>query len=287
MTEAQAANDDQLRWLLWAVENAPTWATEDRALLTALELLLTRDDAQAVVKELERRLEAWPTKRHEQTAVALRELHLKDNLSAQEFQRIDRAMLRLIPELRGATARELARTCLGSTRPLRRRAAWRYFTRQGSRSETLRTLKRVMAEKDKAFLEWLVVEPRLVLSVDLDLLLPQIASFYWRARVLETAIRVNRDAVVAVADAYPVETLAAIRWACQEKDIALAREIEGRHPADVSVVTEAIRAFATLHAVSDLERTLAVGRDILRRDPLYEQLIDGGVKARRSVGPSP
>lgn len=252
-----------------------------------MKFLSARDDAQTVLKELQRRLETWPSKRHEQAADVLSQLHRREDLSAQEDQWVDRATLRLMPDLQGPTARVLARACLGSARLLRRRAAWRYFTRQGSQSETLKSLKQVTAEKDKAFLEWLVVEPRLVRSVELDVLLPQIASFYWRARVLETAIRVNRNGVAEVADTYPVETLAAIRWAGERKHVTLARGVLCRHGDDVSVVTEAIRAFATLHAASDLERTLEVGRGILRHDSLYGRLIDDGPKARRSAGASP
>jgi hypothetical protein len=273
MPNSREATDDQLRWLLWVIENAPVWSTQDRALLTALEDTFAGHDAQALLKELERRLELWPLSWHKRTAAALTRLNTSDDLTAQQAQWVDRAMLRLVPQLRGTAARELARTSLRSPRLLRRRAAWRYFTRQGSQRETIETLKQAHPERDKAFLEWLVVEPRLARFVELDLLLPQIDSYYWRARILATAIGVDRDAVVAISDLYPAEALTAIRWSNQSEDVAIVRDILKRHAHDVAVVTESIRAFATFQAFPDLDRALALGRDILRSDPIYCHLV--------------
>jgi hypothetical protein len=273
MPDAPETVEDQLHWLWWAVDNASVWATEDRALLTALADVFAELDAQPLLKELERRLGIWPVSWHERTAVVLIRLHARDDLSARQAQLLDRAMLRLVPQLRGTRARELARASLNSPRLLRRRAAWRYFTHQGSDGETVKTLKHARPEKDKAFLEWLVVEPRLAQFVQLDVLLPQIASFYWRARIMAIAIRVHRDAVAAIADLYPTETLTAIRWSRQSQDVAVVRDLLKRHAHDPSVVTEAIRAFATFRAVPDMEHALAIGRKLLRSDPVYRHVV--------------
>jgi hypothetical protein len=273
MPDAPEPAEDQLHWLWWAVDNASVWATEDRALLRGLGDVFAELDAQPLLKELERRLGVWPVSWHERTALVLIRLHATDDLSAQQAQLVDRAMLRLVPQLRGKGARELARTSLSSPRLLRRRAAWRYFTRQGSDGETMKTLKHARPEKDKAFLEWLVVEPRLAQFVELDVLLPEIASFYWRARIMAIAIRMDRDAVAAIADLYPTETLIAIRWSRQSKDVALVRDVLKRHAHNPSVVTEAIRAFATFRAVPDMEHALTMGRELLRRDPVYRHVV--------------
>jgi hypothetical protein len=38
-------------------------------------------------------------------------------------------------------------------------------------------------------------------------------------------------------------------------------------------VTEAIRAFATFRAVPDMEHALTMGRELLRRDPVYRHVV--------------
>jgi hypothetical protein len=273
--EGSGPTEDDLRWLLWAVTNAPVWATSDAALLAALESVFPEDNAQLLLKELESRLEVWPLGRHQSAAAVLTRLQTKHHLAGREAQWVDRATLRLLPRLRGTKARELARACLNASRLLRRRAAWRYFTLQGSQNESIRTLERAHPEKDKAFLEWLTVEPRLVRFLELDVLLRQIPSFYWRARILATAFRSDRDAVARIAARYPAETLTAVRWSNSTRELVLIRDILSRHGNDVSVVTEAIRAFATFHSTADLEHALAVGSGLLERDPLYSRLLQG------------
>ena len=119
----------------------------------------------------------------------------------------------------------------------------------------------------------MAVEPRLARFVELAVLLPQIASFYWRAKLVEATLRANRDEVVRIADLYPTETIAAIRWSHSKWDVALARDLLRRHADDVSVLTEAIRVFAEFREVRDLDRAIANGRAFLRQDPIYSHLV--------------
>lgn len=258
--------EDQLRWLRYALTQAPAWATDDREMLAQLRRGFDHDDRAAVIRELERRLAHWPAARHRAAALALQRAHERDDVPSRAAQRTDQLLVRLLHQVRGAQARRLALDCLSAPRRLRRRAAWRFFTVQGLDSVALEVLREADPEPDPMYVRLVAPNPEALKAVGLERALECVDSFYWRSRALQSALGVDVAAVRRSADDYPAEALFALRNAGRRDQLDLARGLLDRHGDAIDVLTNAIRCFAALQAYEELRTALARGHDLLARE---------------------
>lgn len=246
---------------------APLWAMTDRELLKSVTALLEhpRPDREYLLRELERRLATWPATSHRSLATVLSRLNRRHTDRSRQSQRVDQLLVRLLHQVRGGTTRRLARECLSSSRLLRRRSAWRYFHSNGVGAKDAELLGMASPEADTMYIRLVASSSTTLRTVSVEHVLALSDSFYWRARVLESALAFDTQAVVRAAEDHPVEALLALHRTNRSDQIDLVRDLLLRHPDDVEVISGAIRAFATFRATDDLQAALEIGRGKLSR----------------------
>lgn|GEM_PF-5440868 len=263
----QVEQSQQLDWLIWSLREARIRSVPDRALLNALERGLQKTVRGSALKEIERRLGFWSgTKRHSLVAVLgrLNRRHAKAGPAAQE---VDRLLRRLLWQVAGKSARDLALDCAGSQRLQRRLGAWRFFGHH-ELDGTARALlaERAPQESHKYFFYLVANDAELINQVGLKAVLTALDEFYWCGRALQTYLTAGRSPG-QLASSYPGETIFAIRRAERFDLIPLAAKLFNDNRSTSSVVSAAIQCFGSLQASNELAETQIAGRKLLEKAP--------------------
>lgn len=257
---------EALRWLEWALWRCQYWKLSDAEVLGRLEAILSDGDRSGLLKEIERRLDGWSRMSERRLCAVLSRLETRYYLPGWEARAVDGVLQRLLHRMSTKSARSLAARCANSSRLLRRRAAWRFYRERGLDPEASALIQRHLGSTvDRELVSLAVSDPALVATIGLGPLLTVADGFYWRARVLESALAHGSVNLASVLDEYPAEVLFAIRRRGAMEQLGLVHEALSRYSDDPRVVTGAIQAFAAFQDAAGLESAEDAGRTILGR----------------------
>jgi hypothetical protein len=261
---------EQLRWLGWSLRRSRVSLCTDQDLLEAIRRTARPGVSQELLEELERRLPGWSGNRHRTVAAILSQAHRRLSAPGPAAQKIDRLLRRLLWQLRGAGARNLALDCASSPRLQRRLAAWRFYSSQGLDQPARGVLAaRAGSETNPHYARLLAHDSRLIEAVGLQHSLDLQDEMYWRGRVFETVLA--SGGTPANADAYPAEAIFGIRRAVRRDLIPAALRLLERNRSSPSVVNASIQCFGELGATTELSIATAAGIELLEQLPRMER----------------
>jgi hypothetical protein len=279
---SQVRKMEQFRWLGWSLRRARLsgWADDD--LLEAIRLAGPSGVRQELLEELERRLPDWSGSRHRTLAAILAAGHKRNSAPGPAAQKFDRLVRRLLWQVRGKGARQLALDCAASPRLQRRLAAWRFFSSQGLDQPARAELAaRGDTETNPHYARLVAHDHLLIDAVGLERALELQGEPYWRGRVFE-AVMAN-GAIPENVGAYPAEAIFGIRRAERRDLIPVALRLFEGNRSSPSVLSAAIQCFGALGATAELSIATAAGielletlspmeRELLRTDALLAEL---------------
>lgn len=192
-----------------------------------------------------------------------------DTLPSRQRARIDGFLKRLVFLLPPERAARFVEGALKHKRQSRRRVAYKWFLRNPRAVDLVSTLLRVHLDTgDQEPLILIAREQAAVGQTDVAVLLNGLAERYWRARVIESLLTLDRTRAVSLARAYPVEFVHAVG---RRRDSSLQSEIDSLYDeqkANPGFLCLYVWALGKLRSDARLAGVLEELRTLYRDDPI-------------------
>lgn len=188
----------------------------------------------------------------------LTELDKKADQAKGKVKRtIDRSIMKISDVLNGTEARSYFINELKHSRKHRRNKAYKALRRIGIGSELSKILfDQFQNNRDQEALELIARDKEAIQAVNIDILLDNIESEYWRMRVVESIIEqpVSEKMLLGVLKRYPWELIYAVGRTKQIKYLKHVKKVVNQHKSDLKILGIAAWTYGQLQARSELTK---------------------------------